>query len=151
MKTTNSRRRCTCRCIVWIWPTTKMYCPWLSRISFLRFLLQLMAGLQRNFMGTIDNRRRYSYRRLFRVRTLNLELWLLICYLYAYKPTFVSVLFLYIYFINSTKFYWNHQYQEEKRISSDCLGHTLQHCYMQYLWEIIVSSIYLQILGGIPW
>jgi hypothetical protein len=47
--------------------------------------LQLLAGLQRNFMGTFNTKRRWAYRRLVQVRLFNSELWPLISYAICIK------------------------------------------------------------------
>jgi hypothetical protein len=50
--------------------------------------LQLLAGIQRNFMGTINTKKRLAYRRLVQVRPFNTELWPLIYLRYAYNNRF---------------------------------------------------------------
>jgi hypothetical protein len=50
------------------------------RISFRASSLQLLAEIQRNFMGIINIKRRCAYRRLVPVKLFNSKLWPLISY-----------------------------------------------------------------------
>jgi hypothetical protein len=77
---------------------TQSYVPWLvmqyaySKNRFRATSLQLPAGIQGNFMGTFNTKRRCAYRRLVPVRNFNSELWPIISY--AYRVKIVSVLLL---------------------------------------------------------
>jgi hypothetical protein len=120
-----------------------------SEFHFRTSSLQLMAGIQRNFMGIINIKRRCAYVGLFRSNTFTQSYGPWLVMQYAYRVKMVSALLLCNYWLEFNETLWEPSISRgDAHIVSLFRSDTLTQSYglwlvMQYAYRVKIVSVLL--------